>query len=228
MIKWESEAHLCSAFIEKAKNAGLAVYPETGGFDIVLVHRSGWQIGVEAKVRANFHVICQALPKLQGSKTGPDYRAVLVPTVPRNGFRMICDRLRIVVFDMNRISGFDFYYFPEYLSWTPNKRIKLPEFVPRVPSGVPSPIKLTDWKIKALKLIALAEVNGAITSKDTKLLDINFAFVAKKWMEKTGKKDGRYFLWQLRKGDGSRPDRQHPEVYREIVKQTQKRLKDEK
>lgn len=76
------EAELCSAFIECLPN-GWTAYPETGGFDIVLVRAGdGVQIGVEAKLKLNGKVILQAADRndsysVAGEK--PDFRAVLIP-----------------------------------------------------------------------------------------------------------------------------------------------------
>ena len=38
IFRFESEAAMCAAFIEDAERQGWTAYPETGGFDIVLVH----------------------------------------------------------------------------------------------------------------------------------------------------------------------------------------------
>lgn len=76
------ETDLCAAFI-KCLPVGWLAYPETGGFDILLVRaRDGIQIGVEAKLRLNAKVICQAAESLSIHSTvspAPDYRAVLIP-----------------------------------------------------------------------------------------------------------------------------------------------------
>lgn len=81
-LKFESEAALCSAFIRSVPQEWI-VYPETAGWDILLVHRAGgWQIGVEAKLTLNAKVLCQAIRGLRnGGATGPDFRAVLVGRV---------------------------------------------------------------------------------------------------------------------------------------------------
>jgi hypothetical protein len=79
---FENEAALCAAFIA-ALPEGWTAYPETAGFDIVLVRGvDGAQIGVEAKMTLNAKVLLQASEGLRSSAWeygGPDFRAALVP-----------------------------------------------------------------------------------------------------------------------------------------------------
>ena len=76
------EADLCSTFLALVPDSWL-VYAETGGFDILLVRKEdGFQIGVQAKLRLNAKVVCQALETGRASaitNPNPDCRAVLVP-----------------------------------------------------------------------------------------------------------------------------------------------------
>src|SRR5690606_36396585 len=55
-----------------------------------------------------------------------------------------------------------------WFDWNPERRCDLPEIVPVVRAGVPSPLQLTPWKIGALKVLAHLEVYGAITAKGVK------------------------------------------------------------
>lgn len=80
---FESEAALCAAFIAQLPKDWTA-YPETAGFDILLVRGAdGAQIGVEAKMTLNAKVLMQAVEGLysgRGSEgAAPDFRAALVP-----------------------------------------------------------------------------------------------------------------------------------------------------
>ena len=62
------------------------VYPETGGFDLLLVQdATGDQLAVEAKLTFNLKVLEQVLPgrfdaTWRHPAKGPDFRAVLVPS----------------------------------------------------------------------------------------------------------------------------------------------------
>ncbi|AZO67659.1 hypothetical protein [Mesorhizobium sp. M6A.T.Cr.TU.016.01.1.1] len=81
---FESEAALCAAFIAQLPKDWTA-YPETAGFDILLVRGAdGAQIGVEAKMTLNAKVLLQAVEGIysgRGSEyPAPDFRAALVPS----------------------------------------------------------------------------------------------------------------------------------------------------
>lgn len=80
---FESEAALCAAFISRLPE-GWTAYPETAGYDILLVRAAdGAQIGVEAKMTLNAKVLLQAVEGVytgRGSeRAAPDFRAALVP-----------------------------------------------------------------------------------------------------------------------------------------------------
>jgi hypothetical protein len=80
-----TEAALCALFIQEFnEQEGWTCYPETGGFDVLVAHETGRQIGVEAKLRLNAKVAQQILPshgeELHG-KHGPDHRLVIVASI---------------------------------------------------------------------------------------------------------------------------------------------------
>ncbi|MDP2141343.1 MAG: hypothetical protein Q8L20_11080 [Gammaproteobacteria bacterium] len=80
-----SESALCEFFMEEFNSLdGWICYPETGEFDILVVHESGRQIGVEAKLQLNAKVADQILPSRhwysQDGK-GPDHRLVIVRSI---------------------------------------------------------------------------------------------------------------------------------------------------
>ncbi len=78
----QSEAELCAAFIDEFNRVpGWTCYPETAGFDILVVHEDGRQIGVEAKLQLNAKVADQILPQYWQDRygaPGPDHRLVIV------------------------------------------------------------------------------------------------------------------------------------------------------
>ncbi|MFA6168718.1 MAG: hypothetical protein WC700_18995, partial [Gemmatimonadaceae bacterium] len=113
-----TEADLCTAFMDVMRAADWTCYPEQGGWDVLCVRRRV-QIGVQAKLVANQHVLMQALPDLpvtifRGRKkeAGPTYRAVLVgqytgrtPQLQhqtRSAFGTLARHLRLLVFDCRR------------------------------------------------------------------------------------------------------------------------------
>lgn len=55
--RFEKESDLCAAFVSTVPK-NWVIYPETGGFDLVLVEEAtGVQIGIEAKLALNAKVI---------------------------------------------------------------------------------------------------------------------------------------------------------------------------
>jgi hypothetical protein len=230
-----SEAALCAAFIECVMADGeWTAYAETAGWDILLVRsEDGLQIGIEAKMALNTKVVCQALPESWYSYgvTGPDCRAVLVPygTV-QNGLTTICRHLGITVVTLRPADGgADTYYrrrprdrinpnLPnasaqhwggeEWHEWCPVTRVKLPAYVPDVAAGASAPLRLTDWKIKAIKLLLILE-QRPVTRLDFKALSLDPRRWTDYWLRSTP--DGYVVC------DGT-PDlkRQHPVVYEQI------------
>ena len=192
------EADLCAAFIETLPK-GWTVYPETAGFDMVLLHdATGTQIGVEAKLRLNAKVILQAADRFSRyHHPGPDFRAVLVPHTSE--LAAVCALLGLTVlvvskverhvtqYDANR--GKAFFSWPKLptverldhwlgdrVSWydqAPIDRLALPEYVPQVECGVPAPMTLSNWKIKAIKVCVWVERTGSITRDHFRAMKID-------------------------------------------------------
>jgi hypothetical protein len=223
---FETEAKLCSAWIEWATRDGYRCYPETAGFDILAVDPAGWQIGVEAKLRMNVKVISQALPRYS-AETGPDFRAVLVPNMDSE-LRELCAFVGletyycITRFDVGRYGlrhefARDRMHDGGMFDWNPKRRCELPEYMPDVPAGVPSPVQLTPWKVAALKVLARLEISGWITRKEIAIFGVD----PRRWTSGAGwllpldgdpKRGGRY-----RRGEKCPHfDHQHPQVYAEI------------
>lgn len=80
-----TEADLCAAFIRDFNAIpGWTCYPETGGYDVLVAHDDGRQIGVEAKLQLNAKVADQILPCEQWHRwntPGPDHRLVIVRSI---------------------------------------------------------------------------------------------------------------------------------------------------
>lgn len=106
MTEFAKEADLCAAFIEALPN-GWTAYPETGGFDILLVRASdGFQIGVEAKLRLNAKVVTQAAESIshyEVARPAPDCRAVLVPLTGGADLEGVCQLLGITIIRMRDV-----------------------------------------------------------------------------------------------------------------------------
>lgn len=246
VAEFASEADLCARFIAAAtgqiddfrqpyavpRKSNWVAYPETGGFDVLLVRRKdGFQIGIEAKLHLNQTVLTQAL---EGGSwydplaPGPDCRAVLVPDGSgREPLSLIAAYCGITIIrclgaDARRGPVFQPYLPHPLADWQadpnwrenlPVRRVVLPDYVPDVAAGSSAPIKLTTWKIGAIRLAILMERRGLITRADFAHLRVDHRrWVGERWVEVDGAKGG----WV----PGPRwPDfaGQHPKNYAEIA-----------
>ena len=228
-IWFQSEASLCAAFIEAAcKDGKWVAYPETQGWDILLVRKAdGAQIGIQAKMALNAKVVSQCLPDwMREASTGPDFRAVLVPAGANTDLALACDLVGLAVIvqrkpDTKFSTVFSpplpepgdegYWYTRTWHPWAPNSRLKLPEYVPDVAAGVAAPQTLSGWKISAIKMQIILE-DRPVTRADFKALGMS----PTRWLD-------RHFGWLVMTPQGwVRGDRmpdfsaQHPRNYAEI------------
>jgi len=204
---FKTEADLCAAFLSRIGDEW-TVYPETGGFDILLSRKDdGTQIGIEAKLALNAKVVSQILPAYRFEKEGPEYRAVLVPEGTGHDLRPVCDYLGITVIRVgtrkfwHRMeeregvmfnpalpkSSFHDWEYEKWHEWMPLSRVLLPDYVPDVAAGKSSPVSLTPWKIKAIKLAILLETRP-VTRADflaLKLSASRWTDPGARWLERT-------------------------------------------
>lgn len=186
-MKYETEAQMCDDITAHARQAGFVVYPETGGWDLVLV-RHGIQIGVQAKLKFTHHLVAQALDGLpmreRGRRLmkGPHYRAVACCTQKsiRYDAYCICRACHLLFLDLNHHpSSWILTYmngrpYPSYrrridwryYRWRPQKLLWLPPSVPDLPAGVPSPSTVGPWQIAACRLEKLCALRGHVTRSD--------------------------------------------------------------
>lgn len=224
---FSTEVELCSRFISGLEK-GWTSYAETAGWDILLVRdEDGFQIGIEAKLKLNLHVINQALEDSIHwvSHAGPDCRAVLVPET-EYGFDKIAAYIGLTIIRVRPpyprgVSGPVFTpYLPalkqdwlqgDWHEWCPTKRHTLPEYVPDVAAGASAPTQLTPWKIAAIKIAVTLEQRGYVTRDDFKAHKIDH----RRWLKPNSwlvVENGRYV-------SGRMPDfkSQHPTVYDQIA-----------
>lgn len=193
---FESEAGLVTEFLSQLsgqyRDNPWTVYPETADWDLLLVHRDGFQLGLEAKLSLNAKVIDQALSGQHSywAKEGPDYRGVLVPAGKVQAhLSRICAAIGIGVIAINpKEAGVRRYfqlpdqesYSQEWPCWLPVQRCEVPDYIPDVSAGHKSPVKLTTWKVKAIKLMILLDRRGAVHRSDMKALKIS----ASRWTDR--------------------------------------------
>lgn len=208
VAQFATEAEMCARFIAiamgarplyngrgRARPTGWIAYPETAGYDIVLVReRDGFQIAVEAKLHLNDAVIQQIIECGRSPcAAGPDCRAVLVPYGSGTWLhREFCQRVGVQVITVRNDADDSASRYPQIQpeppradvddwdrwsdSWPqmlPVVRLDLPSIVPDCIAGAPSPSPLTPWKLKALKIAVLLERRGWVCRQDFKHIGID-------------------------------------------------------
>jgi hypothetical protein len=206
---------------------------------VLVVHESGRQIGVEAKLSLNAKVADQILPNRGDEyygRPGPDHRLVIVSKITdasagivkmleRLGVSVLCTRKSCDMegdyykFDLeyqllNREKDRLYYGNERLFDWSPVERCQVPMMVTNLPAGVPSPIRLTPWKESALKVVALMRQQGFVTGKQIAAHGIGIT----SWTQAPGSKPAWLARGSVR-GQWIETehmpafDQQHPEVY---------------
>lgn len=249
---FDTEAALCQAFALSVPDEWI-IYPETGGWDLLLVHRQGgWQIGVEAKLSLNAKVLAQSIKSRKlWQESGPDFRAVLVGKVVAENATLaralgltvisprpwpVSDRYEgwykryaqhgprlprfvpelpeasVFVRLVDHWSRFDMD--GDWIDQFPTKRIPLPDYVPEVAAGVPSPLILSQWKIKAMRVCVWVERKGSITRAVFRDLGID----PSRWMNgvwlRSGEARGEWIAGPRFPADQLR--REHPTIFPKV------------
>lgn len=225
---FDTEVALCAKFLA-AIGADWTSYPETAGWDILLVRKpDGFQIGIQAKLKLNADVVTQALEDgghWRSASPGPDCRAVLVPVCASGGLHRIAAYIGFTIIEVRPNSSSGPIFWPplprhkenwggsDWFECAPTQRHKLPEYIPDVAAGASAPLQLTDWKIQAIKIAVVLEKRGYVLRHDFKAIGLD----CRRWIAAENGwlvvSDGRYVA-------GPRlPDfkAQHPRVYDEIA-----------
>jgi hypothetical protein len=236
--RFPTEADLCAAFIAWVRRSAgeydrgiqtpeWTAYPETEGWDILLVGGDGTQIGIQAKLKFNLKVLDQTVPDCWSAwhHTGPDYRAVLVPDDA--GYERLCNALGIIMFRCRGLhtwgrnpGGFDFtpgldqqHHNGGWHYWNPEKRLPLPRFVPDVVAGASGPVQLTKWKIAALSVVARLELRGHVTRSDFREVGVDI----RRWVGPNGWLRAGAVPGQFVAASAMPFAAQHPEVYPQVL-----------
>lgn len=180
---YANEGDLCDAFATAIRNWRppahedqwqWTVYPEVAGWDLVLVHPDGTQIGVEAKMRCNLEVVAETLARTR-YRNRPDYVAVLVPKASQP-LKEVCHHLKILTFDAVKISRFEketaapkmwsrlgIILTDPFLTKDP-ERLSLPPIPLQSGGGRPNPHTLSAWRVGALRILIRIKRDGYVTS----------------------------------------------------------------
>jgi hypothetical protein len=179
---FESEAHLCEVFAERARAAGLEVYPEVEEWDLLLVVPGSLslqtsrpvQVGVEAKLRPTLEVVAQAYHRSRRPRR-PDSAAVLVPHVPQ-ALAAVCSGLNLACWSPVAFHA-DMARFLPALPGFRSGALEIPRYdVPHLRAGAPSPRPLTKWREAAIRLCLRLRERGWVTVTDFKELGL-----ARRW-----------------------------------------------
>ncbi len=243
--KFATEGELCDAFLKTVPDVW-EVYAETAGYDIVLAHKeTEFQIAIEAKLRLNPKVLCQVL-KGSRIDVGPDVLAVLVNDCSPEMVK-IAQKLGVTVivvdalregergtrYGWNNGDGWassptlpvvkksgNYVPYGESTYWQdlmPEFRLKLPDYIPDVKAGRPSPLILSDWKIASMKMIMMLDKLGYITRGHFKALGLNQSF----WLDHKhlvqGSERGQWVTGPYMKGQRERLQSSHPKVWKQIL-----------
>jgi hypothetical protein len=226
MVTWSSEAEMCSAFMVELRARGCRVFPEFVGWDMVVELPMGCLVGIEAKLRPNVKVLAQAV---RGDAV--DVHAVLVPRANQD-FQVVAAHVQLLVLqtDSKYTNGTGAFlgaraawlvreepHFDEALLRRPRKRAELPPGEPlHAIAGAPAPLRITDWKLAAVKLCLLAEAQGGhILSTDFEAAKVDMKiWLRRGWLEfwaeeKRGRKKIRSY--RLAAGNGV-PHRAYPDI----------------
>lgn len=222
-----SEADLCREFITWAALQGWTAYAETGGFDLVLA-KDGVQIGVQAKLRFNATLLRQIIPgKYSNVTEGPDYLAILLPDYDSD-VRDVADFCGFAFFHRataqrcftNDVGEFSPRLEPSrWHHWYFEKPVTLPDYVPDVSAGASAPRQLSVWKVNALRICAVIELQGFVETKDFRRFGIDYRrWEISGWLVREHlRKPARYTA-----GPKLKFAEQHPTIYKQVIEDLRK------
>lgn len=247
-VDYKTEAELCAAFSEEMTRHGWACYTETSGWDILLVGHD-IQVGVEAKLKPSMGVLAQPAGRMPSrhADTGPSYAVVLVSRATAE-FDAVVKALGAIALHPRVETSWrtekKTVYWPNLLQELQyaeplhfNGPAWVPEVMPDVAAGCSAPVRLTPWKVSALRLIARLEVRGYVTIADFRDLGLHPSRWYHFWLLPTPtperetlfrKKGERLPQRWVRKPGVPLADAQHPQAFASTLEQERARMAEAK
>lgn len=224
---------MCDRLRELARAVGFRVYPETEGWDLLLVRPGdGFQVGIQAKLRPNVEVLYQTIRGSEYLRKGPDVRAIAVPEATA-AIVEVARALRVLVLEVSILDLAS--SSPERRHWESTRldsrierapvwetsgRCWVPPIESDLPAGTPAPITLSRWKVATAKICAVLRDEGSITAERLRELGGNPS-TWRAWLDPiAGTKPRRYQTRILTSFDGTqRPIKLPDEDFRELAAQ---------
>lgn len=175
-------------------------------------------VGIQAKLVASVEVLYQA-----SQRSGPLLRCAVVPWASYEFLRVAA--LLHVAVAVQHTGGKKRYLraAPEGFAVQATKQhypqatpFWLPPVVQDIPAGVPSPAgRLTQWRLKALRVCAVGRARGHLTTADFQAAGVSHArWVEAGWMRQLPGKEGRRARYAL---TAAAPDAGFEAVWAQIV-----------
>jgi hypothetical protein len=167
--KYDYEKDMCADITANAKEKGWKVFPEQGGWDIVLV--SGLlQVGIQAKLRPNLKLFMQTV--VDDGQPEPHFKAIAIGNLSRSekkDIERLATYMKFIFIDMsyhhffwlvhnkkdsNNVTDWAYYFTPS------EKALWLPPVIADIDAGVPSPKTVSPWMVAAIKLEEICKAQG--------------------------------------------------------------------
>lgn len=86
------------------------------------------------------------------------------------------------------VPDFGNYWQQDWTELCPAERLAVPDWVPDVQAGASAPVALTDWKVRAIKIVITMERRGYVTRKDFSHFKISMSrWTQGHWIKQDGR-----------------------------------------
>ncbi|MRG98848.1 hypothetical protein GIY21_00915 [Xanthomonas sontii] len=102
----------------------------------------------------------------------------------------------------------DYHYYSALYDFNPPQRIQLPDVAPTTQAGIPAPVRMTPWKMAAVRVLARLRAQGHIMAKEIAAEGCSPSIWTQKWLDR-GAVRGQW----VESARTPALDKQHPELY---------------